>query len=105
MNELVSVIIPTCKRPHFLSRAVDSVLGQTYPYVEVVVVDDNAPDTPERAQTTDVMRQYHDNPRVTYVLNDHPMGGGPARNHGIEQASRGEAEVTPPTFRPPDESL
>lgn len=87
MNELVSVIIPTCKRPHFLARAVDSVLAQTYAHVEVVVVDDNAPDTSARAQTIDVMRQYHDNPRVVYVLNDHPMGGGPARNRGIEQAN------------------
>lgn len=86
MIDKVSVIIPTCKRPHFLARAVDSVLAQTYHNVEAVVVDDNAPDSPARAQTMEVMLPYRNDPRVTYVLNDHPMGGGPARNHGIEEA-------------------
>ena len=86
MIDKVSVIIPTCKRPHFLARAVDSVLAQTYHNVEVVVVDDNKPDSPERAKTMRVMKKYRNNNRVNYVLNDHPMGGGPARNRGIEAA-------------------
>ncbi len=87
MNPTVSVIIPTCKRPHFLARAIDSVLRQTYPHVQAVVVDDNAPDAPERQRTQDVMRPYADDPRVLYVLNAHPMGGGPARNEGIAAAT------------------
>ncbi len=87
MNYKVSVVIPTYKRPHFLARAVDSVLAQTYANTEVVVVDDNSPDSPERAKTSEIMKQYRDNPRVIYVLNECPMGGGPARNRGIEAAT------------------
>ena len=87
MDPIVSVIIPTCRRPHFLARAVDSVLAQTYPHVQVVVVDDNAPDSEARQRTQEVMRPYAEDPRVLYVLNAHPMGGGPARNEGIAQAS------------------
>ncbi len=87
MNYKVSVVIPTYKRPHFLARAVDSVLAQTYANTEVVVVDDNSPDSAERAKTSEIMKQYRDNPRVIYVLNECPMGGGPARNRGIEAAT------------------
>ena len=86
MTGKVSVIIPTHNRPHFLARAVDSVLSQTYADIEVVVVDDNMPGTPARVQTEDVMRQYRDDPRVLYVLGDRPLGGGPARNLGIREA-------------------
>ena len=88
MIDKVSVIIPTHNRPHFLARAVESVLAQTYHNVEAVVVDDNMPGSPARERTQEVMRQFRDNPRVLYILGDRPVGGGPARNRGIE-ASRG----------------
>jgi glycosyltransferase involved in cell wall biosynthesis len=82
--EKVSVIIPTHKRPHFLNRAVDSVLAQTYSNIEIVVVDDNAPDSDDRKHTSVAMRRYKNNRRVIYVQNERPLGGGPARNKGIE---------------------
>jgi len=83
----VSVIIPTHKRPHFLNRAVDSVLAQTYHNIEVVVVDDNAPDSDDRRHTIRAMRRYKSVKKVVYVMNDGPNGGGPARNRGIEAAT------------------
>ena len=43
-NVLVSVVIPTYKRPDKLDVAIKSVLQQSYPNVEVIVVDDNDPD-------------------------------------------------------------
>ena len=43
-TELVSVIIPTYKRPEKLADAVQSVLAQDYPSIEVIVVDDNNPE-------------------------------------------------------------
>ena len=57
MNYRVSVVIPTYKRPHFLARAIDSVLAQTYKNTEVVVVDDNSPQSQERARTSEIMKQ------------------------------------------------
>ena len=45
MNNVVSTVIPTYKSADMLDRAIQSVLNQTYPFVEVVVVDDNNPDT------------------------------------------------------------
>ena len=61
---LVSVIITTYHNEAYLSRAVESVLHQTYPAVELIVVDDNQPGTDERRATEAVMEKY---PRAVYL--------------------------------------
>lgn len=87
MSVTVSIIVPTHSRPHFLSRTVDSLLAQTYKNIEVVVVDDNAPDSPARQHTAQVMSRYAGDERVKYILNRRSMGGGLARNVGITCAT------------------
>lgn len=83
---LVSVVIPTYKRSEMLHRAVDSVLNQTYPNIQVIVVDDNNPDTEWRAATTEKMRIYEHDARVKYVCHEHNRNGSAARNTGIRSA-------------------
>ena len=41
---LVSVIIPTYNRPDYLREAVDSIFTQTYPSIEILVIDDGSSD-------------------------------------------------------------
>ena len=81
---LVSVVIPTYKRPNKLSRAIDSVLNQTYPNVEIIVIDDNDPDTEGRMQTEHIMEAYISNSRVIYIRHDRNKNGAAARNTGAK---------------------
>ncbi len=80
---LVSVIIPTYKRPALLRRSVMSVLAQTYANLELIVVDDCSPD-----ETPEVMGAFTD-PRVRYIRLETNQKAGRARNAGIA-AARGE---------------
>jgi glycosyltransferase involved in cell wall biosynthesis len=41
---LVSVVMPTYKRSEKLTRAIDSVLNQTYTKIELLLVNDNNPE-------------------------------------------------------------
>lgn len=90
MNQpLVSVIIPTYKRTwEYLSRAVNSILNQTYKNVEVIVVDDS-PDTYEfRKNIIAEMKALSNNDnRVKYIINETNLGGSLARNRGINIAN------------------
>jgi GT2 family glycosyltransferase len=81
---LVSVVVPTYNRASLIGRTIESVLAQTYPAVEVVVVDDgSSDDTQER-----IAERYGGDARVRYF---HQENAGPAmaRNAGFAQA-RGE---------------
>lgn len=64
---LVSVIIPTYKGSKCLSRAINSVLNQVGVDFEVLVVDDNNPDSDERKKTEIVMKDYVNDDRVIYL--------------------------------------
>lgn len=83
---LVSVIIPTYKGSKCLSRAINSVLNQVGVDFEVLVVDDNNPDSDERKKTEIVMKDYVNDDRVIYLKHPCNMNGSVARNTGIAKA-------------------
>ena len=80
IRDTVSVIIPCYKQAGFLTDAIESVLGQTHPQFEVIVVDDGSPD-----DTSDVASRY---PRVRCIRQEN-QGLSAARNTGIRE-SEGE---------------
>lgn len=88
INPRVSVVIPTYKRENkYLLRAINSIKNQTYKNTEIVIVDDNPPDSEYRKTTTEFMKQYASDPDVIYYVNEKNMGGSLARNNGIEAAT------------------
>lgn len=86
---LVSIVMPTYKGAHSVGRAIESVLAQKYRRFELVVVDDNPPESPERRETQDLMERYLVDDRIRYVRHPKNMNGSAARNTGIN-ASVGE---------------
>ena len=75
---LVSIIIPVYNRERYLAEAIESVLAQTYPAIELIVVDDGSSD-----RSAEVAQRYL--PFVKYCFQ--PNGGtAAARNTGIALA-------------------
>lgn len=84
---MVSIIIPTYKGSSGLSRAIDSVLKQSYKDFEVIVVDDNIPESEERHKTEVVMMRYEADLRIRYLKHVQNLNGAAARNTGIAAAN------------------
>lgn len=76
---LVSVVIPTYRRPAVVLRAVDSILAQTFTDFEIIVVHDG----PDEA-TAEAFRNA--DPRVHYHHLAVNSGPAAARNYGVTQA-------------------
>lgn len=82
----ISVIIPTYGDPQFLNKTIQSVLNQTFSDFEVLVIDDNDPDTDARNNTEIVLKAFSDK-RLHYIKHPHNLNGSVARNTGIAQAT------------------
>jgi glycosyltransferase involved in cell wall biosynthesis len=86
-DKKVSVIIPTYQRDiHYLSRAINSIMNQTYKNIEIVLVDDNLSNSTYR----DCVKQYISelkSPSIVYIMNEKNIGGALARNRGIATAT------------------
>ena len=80
-NPLISCIVPVFNGERFLAEALDSILGQTYRPLEIIVVDDGSTDA-----TPEVAAGYA--PRVSCLRQDN-RGAASAKNRGVS-ASRGE---------------
>lgn len=76
--DLVSVIIPAYNAAKYLRETLDSVFAQTYPFFEVIVVDDGSTDA-----TPSILTEYSD--RIQ-VLNQSNRGSAAARNFGAKHA-------------------
>jgi glycosyltransferase involved in cell wall biosynthesis len=73
-QEVVSVIIPCYNHAHFLGEAIASVINQTYPHIEVIVVDDGSTD-----DTAQIAKAY---PNIHYVRQNN-FGVSRSRNVGL----------------------
>jgi glycosyltransferase involved in cell wall biosynthesis len=79
----VSVILPACTSADGLKAAIESILNQTYPYFELIVVDDGSTDS-----TCEILDRWTD-PRIVIISHPEKYGVARACNTGI-RAARGE---------------
>ena len=79
----ISVVVPFYNNGDVLGDCLQSIAGQTFTDLEVIMVDDGSTDN-----GTEVARKWAADPRFRLVHSDHGGPGG-ARNRGVEQA-RGE---------------
>lgn len=85
IKDLVSVVIPTYKRYDTLSRAIKSVVSQTYSNIEILVVDDNEPGD-EFSLGVRKMISELSYPNLKLITQKKHINGAAARNAGIVHA-------------------
>ena len=83
---LVSVIIPTYKRSDMLIQAIDSVINQTYNNLEIIVIDDNDPNSKYRIETKEKLSTYIESGTIIYIENEKNLGGSITRNRAVEKS-------------------
>ncbi|CCK83183.1 Protein of unknown function [Lactobacillus equicursoris 66c] len=78
--ERISVIVPVYNVQKYLDRCVDSIVKQTYPNLEIILVDDGSKDN------SGTMCDGYTDSRIK-VIHKANAGLGMARNSGIEMAT------------------
>lgn len=82
MKDIVSVVVPIYKVEAYLCRCIDSLLTQTYPHLEIILVDDGSPDNCGK-----ICDEYRERDSRIKVLHQTNGGLSAARNSGIEMAT------------------
>lgn len=83
MNPLVSIIIPNYNSELFLEACLKSAINQTYPNIEVIIVDDGSQD-----KSLDIISRYEKSESTVFLYrrNRLPKGAPTCRNIGIAKA-------------------
>ena len=83
MNDAkVSIIVPVYNTYEYLSKCLDSVIGQSLTEIEIIVINDGSPD-----DSDSIIRAYIEkDDRIIYIIQEN-KGLGVTRNIGIEKAS------------------
>jgi glycosyltransferase involved in cell wall biosynthesis len=76
---LVTCIIPTKNRPQLVSRAIKSVLRQSYEKIEIIVIDDST-----NTDTRQTLAEFGS--KIIYIKNDLSKGAPYSRNIGLREA-------------------
>lgn len=83
MNDLISIITPCHNSEATLAETINSVIGQSYPHWELLLVNDGSTDGTERIATEYAARDK----RIKYMKTDAPSGSpSKPRNIGLEIA-------------------
>ncbi len=78
---LISVIIPVYNLEKYVARAIESVLAQSYPHIEIIIVDDGSVDS-----SGAICEEYATRYEQISVIHQENRGLSIARNEGIKRA-------------------
>ncbi len=82
---MVSIIIPCYNQAQYLEEAVESAVDQTYPNIEIIIINDGSTDTSEEV----ALKLQEKHPNIIQIISQKNKGVSEARNNGIQQ-SRGK---------------
>lgn len=84
MEELISIVVPVYNAERFVRETMDSVLAQSYPHWELLLVEDGSSDG-----TVSVIERYieeREETRIRLIRQQANMGAAMARNRGVREA-------------------
>lgn len=78
---LISVVMPVYNAEVYLKRAIDSILNQEYPHLELILIDDGSTDN-----SKDILLSYQQDPRVLHITHESNQGIVKTLNLGVAAA-------------------
>ena len=81
LNDTVSIIVPIYNKEKYLEKCLDSILGQTYRDLEIILVDDGSQDG-----SLEICRKYAEKNERIHVYAKKNGGVASARNLGLEKS-------------------
>lgn len=78
---LVSIVMPSYNTEKYIAESIESVLAQTYPYWELIIVDDCSTDASDAA-----VAPYLADTRIRYLKNETNSGAAVSRNYALREA-------------------
>lgn len=81
-NALVTVVVPVYKTERYLDQCISAIVSQTYPNLEILLIDDGSPD-----RCPEICENWVKKDSRISVIHKQNEGLGMARNTGMEHAS------------------
>jgi glycosyltransferase involved in cell wall biosynthesis len=79
---LVSVVVASYNHAEYLTQRMESLIGQTYRDIEILVIDDCSPDN-----SVEVLRRFESHPKVKLLIREKNGGWVTVSNQGVEMAT------------------
>lgn len=79
---LVSIVMPSYNTEKYIADSIKSILGQTYPYWELIIVDDCSTDN-----TASIVSGFLQDDRIRFLKNKTNSGAAESRNYALREAT------------------
>ena len=79
---LVSVVVASYNHAEFIEQRMESLIGQTYQNIEILVIDDRSTDN-----SVEILTKYKSHPKVNLIVRESNGGWVTVSNQGIEMSS------------------